>query len=284
MTPVGSGPVTADTVTLQEAADRLGVHYMTAYRYVRLGQLAAEKVSGTWRVAVTEVARMKEAASEPRERGHRARVRAPWATRLENRLRAGDELGSWGVIEAALASGAEPATVYLDVLGPSMRSIGDAWASGEIDVGIEHRASVIVMRILGRLGPRFARRGRPRGTVLLGAPAGEQHGLPVAMLSDMVRGAGYTAVDLGADMPTESFVSAVRSCDPLAVVVSVTTPQNEASVRSLVEALRAASPELAVLVGGGAVADEPAALGLGSDGFATDARGAVALLEAVHAG
>ncbi len=29
------------TMTLNEAAEHLGVHYMTAYRYVRLGKLAA---------------------------------------------------------------------------------------------------------------------------------------------------------------------------------------------------------------------------------------------------
>ena len=34
------------TFTLQEAADELGVHYMTAYRYVRLGLLDAAKVGG----------------------------------------------------------------------------------------------------------------------------------------------------------------------------------------------------------------------------------------------
>ena len=37
--------MTDGVLTLQEAADELGVHYMTAYRYVRLGQLQAHKVA-----------------------------------------------------------------------------------------------------------------------------------------------------------------------------------------------------------------------------------------------
>ena len=37
-------------LTLHEAADRLGVHYMTVYRRVRLGMLPARKVGGTWRI------------------------------------------------------------------------------------------------------------------------------------------------------------------------------------------------------------------------------------------
>jgi excisionase family DNA binding protein len=274
--------VSADTVTLQEAADRLGVHYMTAYRYVRLGLLPAEKVGGTWRVEVSDLDRMKQAGVETRERGHH--LPAPWAARLENRLRAGDELGAWGVVEAALSSGTEPIGVYLDVIGPALRGIGDGWEGGEIDVGVEHRASVIVMRLLGRLGPRFARRGRPRGTVLLGAPPGEHHGLPVAMLADIVRGAGFTAVDLGADVPTASFVVAASTQPVLAVVVSVTTSDNESAVQDLVRCLHEAVAGVPVLVGGGAVGDEPAAAALGADGWAVDARGAVRLLDAVHAG
>ena len=273
----------SDTVTLHEAADSLGVHYMTAYRYVRLGLLAAQKVGGTWQVDAAEVTRMKDASGATRIAG---RVRpAPWAARLESRLRAGDEGGSWGVVEGALASGAAPVEVYLEVLGPALRGIGDAWESGEIDVGVEHRASVIAMRLLGRLGPRFARRGRPRGTVLLGAPAGERHGLPVAMLADIVRWAGFTAVDLGADVPTGSFVRAAMESGPLvAAVVTVTTSHNEACVRELVSCLHAAVPGLRVLVGGGAVSDESASVSLGGDGWAPDAPGAVALLEAAVAG
>ena len=38
------------TLGLQDGAERLGVHYMTAYRYVRLGLLPAEKIGGTWTV------------------------------------------------------------------------------------------------------------------------------------------------------------------------------------------------------------------------------------------
>ena len=43
--------MTAADLTLNEAAELLGVHYMTAYRYVRLGFLQATKVGGCWRAA-----------------------------------------------------------------------------------------------------------------------------------------------------------------------------------------------------------------------------------------
>ena len=36
-------PTPGDLITLQEAAERLSVHYMTAYRWVRRGELPAFK-------------------------------------------------------------------------------------------------------------------------------------------------------------------------------------------------------------------------------------------------
>lgn len=278
-------PVTAATLTLHEAAEALGVHYMTAYRYVRLGLLAATKVGGTWQVAPTalEAYRAGTAPVEPGER--RRRRRAPWAARLEARLVAGDARGAWGVVEAALAAGAEIDEIYLDVISPAMRSIGDRWATGELDVSVEHRATGIAFRLIGRLGPRFARRGRTRGVVVVGSPAGERHTLPVALLADLLRGEGWDVSDLGGDMPVESFVRAVGDApDLVAVGVSVTTAGCLPAAAALLLAVRAALPSGVLLaVGGLAVENDEHALGLGADAWASNAPEFARLLDE-HAG
>ncbi len=275
------------TLTLQEVAEALGVHYMTAYRYVRLGLLDATKVGAAWQVQEAELERLLAERGADVDRRHRGRAAdpAPWAARLESRLRAGDEPGSWGVVEAALSSGAVPQDVYLEMVVPALRNIGAAWAAGEIDVGVEHRATVIVMRLIGRLGPRFSRRGQTRGSIVLGAPPGDHHGLPTALLGDLVRGAGFAVVDLGADVPVDAFVqSAVRAERLVAVAVGVTTPDNDESVRALTGALRRELlGDVLVLVGGGAVRTREDALALGADDWAPDALTAIALLEDVVA-
>lgn len=266
-------------LTLQEAAELLGVHYMTAYRYVRLGQLSATKVAGTWRVTRAAIAALQRAAEdgEPAERG--GRRRAPWAERLESRLLAGDARGSWGVVESALAAGLDPSEVYLEVLAPALASIGDRWERGEVDVALEHRASGIAMRLIGRLGPRFVRPGRTRGVVVIGAPAGERHGLPVAMLSDLVRHQGWEVSDLGADVPDASFVHAVTTTpDVVAVGVSITTPESVPSARRACTALHAAVPGLLVVVGGSGAHGMTAA-DLAADAIAHDGAGFAALLD-----
>ncbi len=263
-------------LTLHEAAEVLGVHYMTAYRYVRLGLLNASKSGGTWRVTSADLDLFRTGAAP--EIGRRD---APWAERLQSRLMAGDARGAWSVVEAALAAGAEVDEIYLEVLSPAMTAIGDGWQRGEVDVAVEHRATGIAMRIVGRLGPRFTRRGRSRGSVVVGSPVGERHSLPLAMLSDLVRGGGWEVSDLGADVPDDSFVMAAAAMPDLdAVGISITNPLCLDAAASLSVALRRALPDVLLVVGGSAVQDAEHARSLGDLRYAADGRSFVALLDA----
>ena len=280
-------------LTLHQAAAELGVHYMTAYRYVRLGLLPAQKSAGVWRVGQADVAAFRDrqdgrgtaqpgTASSPVETGpdgdeagdgvtRSNRLRAPWAERVDARLMAGDGRGAWGVIEAALAAGSSLEDIYLDVLTPALGAIGERWANGEIDIAIEHRASGIAMRMIGRLGPRFARRGRSRGVVVLGCPAGEQHMLPLAMVADLVRQRGWEVSELGADLPPASFVHAALEAGPelVAVGISVSGVDRLPAVAETATALRVARPDVVVILGGRALVDLAHVRSVGGDHYAS---------------
>jgi excisionase family DNA binding protein len=270
-------------LTLQEAAEELGVHYMTAYRYVRLGLLPANKVGGTWRVARADLDLFRDGAPMGPQSDGGSRRRAPWADRLEARLLAGDSRGAWGVVEAALAAGAELDEVYLEVVSPAMAAIGERWEQGQLDIFVEHRATGIVMRLIGRLGPRFVRRGRTRGAVIIGAPSGESHALPVAIVSDLLRQHGWEVSDLGPDVPAESFVRAMQiTPDVVAVGVSVTNSDHLEAARESLEALRRADPGVLLVVGGRAVRDDDHARELGADAAVQGARSLTDLLESIR--
>lgn len=265
-------------ITLGEAAERLGVHYMTAYRYVRTGRLPATREGVQWMVDPRDLAKLAAPSRPGRARGGARAVRP---TTLADRMVAGDEAGAWSVVEAALASGTDPADVHLDILVPALESIGDRWESGTFSVADEHRATTVAQRLIGRLGPRFARRGRKRGAVLVGAPPGELHSLPTAIVADLLRGAGFEVLDVGANTPAESFAETARAANRLvAVAIAVTTPGRETGVRSVVRALRQAGITAPVLVGGAAITGEDHATRLGADGWSGfDGRSVVAAVE-----
>jgi excisionase family DNA binding protein len=240
-----------ERVGLRAAAEELGVHYMTAYRYVRSGRLAATKSRGEWQIDRDDLARL---VGPGPERAGDDTPRAIHRQRLEQCLIAGDEPGAWGVVEAALGSGATPSEVLTDMLRPSLASIGQRWADGELAIADEHRGSAVAQRLIARMGPRFARRGRRRGAVVLGSAAGDLHSLPTAILGDLLRGEGLDVVDLGADCPAQVFVdAAVRVGDPCVVGVCVTAPEVLDDARQLVDELTRELPQCAVLLGGGAV-------------------------------
>jgi excisionase family DNA binding protein len=262
-------------MTLQEAADQLGVHYMTVYRYVRLGRLPARKVGGQWQVAAGNL--------EGLRRGHDRSVRpkrsADWAKRLEARLLAGDEAGAWGVIEGALASGSTPTDIYIELIGPALASVGEKWSAGEISVADEHLVTSVVMRLIGRMGPRFARKGRGKGAVVVTTPPGERHLIPPLMVSDLLRGAGFDVIDLGADVPVEALPEVVAGVDSLvAVCVSSTRANGDRAVRRVLRTVRKVAPGVPLFVGGASVANAAHAETLGADGWAKDGPGAVDLI------
>jgi MerR family transcriptional regulator, light-induced transcriptional regulator len=278
-------PNASGHLSLQEAADRLGVHYMTVYRRVRLGILPARKVGGTWMVdpADLEPAAATQTRGRRRSGGSHPRV-STWQERLRARMLTGDSAGSWQVIEAAMASGLEPSEIYVSVLAPTLHSIGALWGSGGISVDQEHLASSVATTLVGRLGPRFVHPGRRKGVVIVAMPPGERHGLGVAMLADILTEAGYEVRNLGPDTPTMSLVAAIRDAGPLvAVVVSVVDVERRPAAGRLLAAARRERPSVPRLVGGNAVPDERVALDLGADGWVADPRGLGDLIEALRA-
>jgi len=98
-----------ELITLHEAAERLGVHYMTAYRYVRTGRLPAERDGVYWMVDAADIEKLRASG---RERPAPGRVRIDGPAKLAARMVAGDEAASWAMVENALTASLEPSEVY----------------------------------------------------------------------------------------------------------------------------------------------------------------------------
>ena len=273
----------ADELSLQEAADLLDVHYMTAYRYVRTGRLIAERRGKHWYVPRSSIASLREASAPGRKKhGGRSGPR-DCAAELAVLLMDGDEAEAWRLSENALVSAFTPEQLYLDALAPAMRFVGDQWESGHISIAEEHRASALASRLVGRLGPLFTRRGPTRGLIVLGTPAGDRHGLTTALLADPLRGRGFTVGDLGADTPSASFAEIVKNEDhTTAVGIAVSVAVEDNVVWETIEAIHAAR-EIPVLLGGRAITDTAHATRLGADGYSETATNALAWFDTLNA-
>ncbi|HEX5532552.1 MAG TPA: B12-binding domain-containing protein [Actinomycetales bacterium] len=274
-------------VELTEAARRLGVHYMTTYRYVRTGQLPATRRGGRWWVGADAIRDFRaDRGRRPRRAVPAGAGRAGSPKQLVRRLVQGDEGGCWQLLQTELENGREPQHLLTDGLAVAMRRIGDAWAAGALTVAHEHRATAVALRLLARLAPMCVRPGRPRGAVLLACVPGEQHSLPSAIVAAVVRGAGYTVVELGADTPLDALEETVAGQDLVAVGLSVGSQDRLEACRTAIRVVRGAmstGPAVPLLVGGPAVTSEQQARELGADRWAGDALGVLEVLDEVWA-
>jgi MerR family transcriptional regulator, light-induced transcriptional regulator len=255
---VSDGP--GDLLTLQEAAEQLKVHYMTAYRWVRQGDLPAFKAGGRLRVRRTDVDRFVTQRRVDVVNPQPGRTDWPThVTRLYELLVEGRGGDAAQLVRKVIADGAPVGQVYLDLLTPALHRIGDAWAAGSITVAAEHRAAEICSVIIARLGDHFRRRGPARGVAVTLTPPGELHGIAATMAADFLRAGGFDVHHLGVNVPVaelRQFLSEVP-CDVLCVSVTM-TPEDPAVYTSIANAAGADAP-MVVTFGGQGVDPELAA-------------------------
>jgi len=219
--------------------------------------MLAEKKGGKWWVSTEDLAAVVAEGTGPRRRasGSPVEPRAMLVEPFADRLVAGDTAGCWDLVSAALSGGAAPAEIYSRLLQSALIQVGEDWRQGKLSVADEHRATATATRLLGQMGPMFRHRGRRRGTIIVGAVAGDSHAMPSAMLTDLLCDRRFDVIDLGANTPAESFVSAAEGIDDL-VGVGICAMLDHLVPTAVVtlDVLRAALPEAFLVAGGRALA------------------------------
>lgn len=211
---------------LQEAADALGVHYQTAYAWVREGRLPARKHGRGYEIGDEDVRALAAARNQGSEPRRELRVR-DWPAQADGLYEAivgGDEtyVRRWF---ARLADGVPVVDLCERVIAPALRRIGDDWASGHVSIAQEHRATAICERLIAAHANQPT--GRPRGTAIATTPPGERHGLPALMAAACLREDRWIVHHLGADIPVAETLGLAREEHANLVVFSCTTAPAE---------------------------------------------------------
>lgn len=264
MTDPTAGPAD-DLLTLQQAADRLQVHYMTAYRWVRRGDLPAFKTGGRLRVRTSDLSRFVDEREVDIGLPSRSEAKTDWprhVDRLTEHLLAGEGVDAGGLARKVVADGAAAGDVYVRLIAPALHRVGEEWAQGRVSIVIEHRATEIAVALMAKLGDHFRRRGPSRGTAITLTPSGDRHGLAATMVADFLRAAGYDVHHLGADVPVRDLALFLEVVPTDVLAVSMTTRDTDpGTVAALVGAARAHGDTIVVVGGQAAVRDEVEAAG-----------------------
>ncbi len=233
---------------LRDAAATLGVHYQTAYGWVRQGVLPARKTPRGYEVsesAVQALAAQRAAGAEP-HREVRVRDWAAQAGRLSEALVAGDERRARRD-SGRLAAGV-PLTDLRDwVIAPALRQIGTAWAAGDLSIAAEHRASAICERLIAARVHQPP--GRPRGTAVTATPPGDRHALPAMMAAACLREDRWNVHHLAADLPVGEVIGLAADSGAALVVLSAATTDSTKLAGEAAREIRHRLPGVHVLTG-----------------------------------
>jgi MerR family transcriptional regulator, light-induced transcriptional regulator len=234
---------------LQQAADALGVHYQTAYAWVRNGELPARMVRGGYEVTDADVRALAARREIGREPASQIRVR-DWAAqsdRLYSAIIDGQEGQARRAVER-LAGHVSMTDLCDRVIAPALRRIGAEWEAGIVSIAREHRATAICERLVAAHAAAQPS-GRPRGVAVVTTPPGERHGMPALMAAACLRENRWQVHHLSADLPVAEICALAIQVGPRLIVLSTATSQGAAEADGAAVAITAAVPGGSVLVG-----------------------------------
>jgi MerR family transcriptional regulator, light-induced transcriptional regulator len=233
---------------LRDAAATLGVHYQTAYGWVRQGTLPARKTPRGYEVAESDVRGLLASRAAGTRPPQEVRV-TDWpaqALRMYVALVTGDEVRARRKF-TRLTAGASLTMVCDQVIAPALRRVGAGWSVGEVTVAVEHRASAISERLIA--GQVRQSQGRPRGVAVTATPPGERHALPALMATACLREDHWQVHHLAADLPAGDLIALAADTAADLIVLSATTASGVRTASKEAGEIREHLPHVRVLVG-----------------------------------
>ncbi len=164
----------------------------------------------------------------------------------------GDE--AYTRIMSALRSGHTIPDIYFEVFQESLYEVGRLWEANRITIAGEHISTAITQFIMARLYEHLDVSDVRRGNAVMAGVRGELHQIGVNMVSDALEADGWNVMFLGASIPPERIIHAVKLHQATLLGISATLSSSIPHVVELVTAVRqeleAQAPHF--LLGGGA--------------------------------
>lgn len=147
---------------------------------------------------------------------------------------------------------------------PGLKALGQAWVEGKVSIAGEHFVTAAIQR---RLGMAYEAAANPAAgpLVVVGLPADSRHELGVLTFATLMRRQGAKTRYVGADLPVEAWVDAVREMAPTAVVLAAPMDADAPIVEETARAIVQERPEVSVFVGGARQTEVTGVEGLGDD-------------------
>lgn len=161
---------------------------------------------------------------------------------------------------------------------PALNTVGEGYESGRIFLpglllAAEAASSAFEVIKEGRVA------ATGKGKVVIATVKGDVHDIGKNIVKLLLENYGFTVIDLGRDVPSETILSAVREgCDLLLLSALMTTTAE--AMAQTVKLVKQEMPHQKIIVGG-AVVTEQYAREIGADAYGKDAMAAVRYAESI---
>lgn len=195
-------------------------------------------------------------------------------------LLAGKREKAGKLIEKLVGDGVPIKDIYEHIFQKSQYEVGALWQSNKISVAHEHYCTAATQLIMSQLYPRIFATDKKGYKLVACSVADELHEIGIRMVADFFEMEGWDTYYMGANMPSDHLVSAIKNYEADVLAVSVTMPLHLEKAGRLIKTIRSDSEikDLNILVGGYPFRIEPGLWQkLGADGSAATAKEAIEL-------
>lgn len=176
-----------------------------------------------------------------------------------------------GLVEKAVVEGGDVSEILKEGLITAIDIVGDKFEKGEYFLPEMLMSAMAMKEGMKVLRPLLAENDvRTSGVVVLGTVSGDIHDIGKSIIGAMLEAAGFSVIDLGADVDLDKFAQAAKQNDADLIGLSALLTTTMVGMKDVVESVKGAGLKAKVMVGGAPVNQEFADQ-IGADGYAPDA-------------
>jgi 5-methyltetrahydrofolate--homocysteine methyltransferase len=198
---------------------------------------------------------------------------------LKEAIMSGDEKEVENQVNKALSEKADAQDIMNNGLIAGMDIVGQRFRGGEmflpevlLSAEVMHKGLNIITPILEASGHKGI------GKVVIGTVEGDIHDIGKRIVTFLLEGAGFEVIDLGVDIPTDTFIQAIEEHNPsilgMSALLTTTMPQMGKIIDLLKE--KGLRDKVKVIIGGAPITEQ-FATSIGADGYAPEAGSAAEL-------
>jgi 5-methyltetrahydrofolate--homocysteine methyltransferase len=175
---------------------------------------------------------------------------------IQNAIYEGDAQSAKEITETALKIGYSTDAIIKQALFPPMKEMGEKLKNGEIFIPEVLMSSRAMHASMYALSPIISHhKGMQKGVVVVGTVAGDLHDIGKNLIAMILRGSGFTVIDLGIDVTKEEFAKAIKPYRPDILAMSALLTTTMCELKNVIDYLsdKGIRSPVKIMVGGAPV-------------------------------